>query len=173
MLLSGVRHASLKPVTVWQRSGSVSSPGASEDYKKYSLDPEMKWHLLPHLVTHLCASMPVSVPPYYNYTHCLDATQNSHGWSCEFCENRCPDGKEMPCWGKGFQIHALLDFGEATQWSLLDKRIHQLSWTQKPTCWVCLVSRLPTKPSNQLDTQLYLQCMFSCCSQGEAILCYL
>lgn len=33
MLLSGVRCESFKPVTVWQHSGSVLSPGANEDYK--------------------------------------------------------------------------------------------------------------------------------------------
>lgn len=36
-------HTRLEPVTVCKHSGSVLSPGASEDYNEYNLDPELKW----------------------------------------------------------------------------------------------------------------------------------
>lgn len=36
MLLSSAGRASLKPVTVWQISGSILSPGANGDYKNQS-----------------------------------------------------------------------------------------------------------------------------------------
>jgi len=62
MLLSGVRHASLKPVTVWQHSGSVLSLCASEDYKKYSLYPEMVAFVAPSCHAFVCMYASVCPP---------------------------------------------------------------------------------------------------------------
>lgn len=60
--------------------------------------------------------MCVSVRPpllIHFITHCMGATLKSYRCFCEFCENECPDRKEIPCRGENFQVHAILDHGEA------------------------------------------------------------